>query len=202
MLFRSVAKSRFLANMSHEIRTPMNAILGLAHLLEGELRETAARERVQRISGSAHHLLGIINDILDFSKIDTDRLVIERVPMTVSAVMDAAHSMFAERVREKRLAFGMDVDAAIAGRQLLGDPVRVTQVLINYLSNAIKFTEAGSITLRASPVDEPGEQVTVRFEVEDTGIGLDAEHQERIFEAFEQAESSTTRKFEIGRAHV
>ena len=191
----AVAKSRFLANMSHEIRTPMNAILGLAHLLEGELRETAARERVQRISGSARHLLGIINDILDFSKIDADRLVVERVPMTLSAVMDGAQSMFSERAREKGLAFGTEVDADIAGVHLLGDPVRVTQVLINYLSNALKFTESGGITIRALPVGETDDPFTVRFEVEDTGIGLSEEQQERIFEAFEQAETSTTRMF-------
>ena len=191
----AVAKSRFLANMSHEIRTPMNAILGLAHLLEGELRETAARERVQRISSSARHLLSSINVILDFSKIDADRLALERVPMTLSAVLDSAYSMFAERAREKQLALQVDVDPVAAAQPLLGDPTRVSQVLINYLSNALKFTDTGSIAIRARALVSPDDKATIRFEVEDTGIGMSAEQQERIFEAFEQAESSTTRRF-------
>ena len=191
----AVAKSRFLANMSHEIRTPMNAILGLSHLLEGELRETAARERVQRISSSARHLLGIINDILDFSKIDADRLALECVPLTLSAIMDSAYSMFAERAREKQLSLSVEVDPSIAAQPLLGDPTRLGQVLINYLSNALKFTDTGSIAIRARVLGTPDADVTVRFEVEDTGIGMSAEQQARVFEAFEQAESSTTRRF-------
>ncbi len=191
----ALAKSRFLANMSHEIRTPMNAILGLSHLLEGELRETAARDRVQRISASARHLLGIINDILDFSKIDADRLALESVRMTLSTVLDSAYSMFAERAREKHLSLSVEVEPMTGATPLLGDPMRLNQVLINYLSNALKFTESGSIVIRAQALPHSDAAVTVRFEVEDSGIGMSAEQQERVFEAFEQAESSTTRRF-------
>ena len=191
----AVTKTRVLANMSHEIRTPMNAILGLSHLLEGDLREPAARERVGRIGSSARHLLSIINDILDFSKIEADRLEIERVPLNLATLLDGVYSMFAERAREKGLALSIDLSPDIASPGLLGDPTRISQVLINFLSNAIKFTESGHIVIRGRVLGEPDTFMTVRFEVEDSGIGMNAEQQERVFDAFEQAESSTSRRF-------
>ena len=191
----AVTKTRFLANMSHEIRTPMNAILGLSHLLEGELREPAARERVRRIGSSARHLLSVINDILDFSKIEADRLEIERVPLNLATLLDGVYSMFAERAREKGLALSIELSPDIASLGLLGDPTRISQVLINFLSNAIKFTESGHVVIRGRVLGEADTSVTVRFEVEDSGIGLNAEQHERVFDAFEQAESSTSRRF-------
>ncbi|MFM7785398.1 MAG: PAS domain S-box protein, partial [Gammaproteobacteria bacterium] len=144
------ARSRFLANMSHEIRTPMNAILGLAHLLETELTDTRARDRVHRIGSSARHLLGIINDILDFSKIEADRLTLESVPMSISSIVDASYSMVAERAREKGLALRVGLEPGLGELPLRGDPTRLGQVLLNYLSNALKFTDAGSIEIELS----------------------------------------------------
>ncbi len=189
------AKSVFLANMSHEIRTPMNAILGFCYLLLREVRVDAQRDKLEKIEGSAKHLLGILNDILDFSKIEAERLDIEEAPLNIRSIIDQVLSMMADRVRAKRLVMLDRVAPELGGMQLLGDTLRIKQILINYTSNAIRFTDQGQIILRADVAGIEGDRVRVRFEVEDTGIGIDPEAQGRIFDAFEQAESSTTRKY-------
>ncbi len=189
------AKSVFLANMSHEIRTPMNAILGLTHLLQREITEPTQAQRLSQVSVSAKHLLGIINDILDLSKIEADRLSLEDIEFNLYAIIDYVCSIMVEPAQAKYLLLIKEVDPHLISLPLLGDPLRIRQILINYLANAIKFTKQGGITLCALLVDERDETVELRFEVRDTGIGIDQEHQARIFDAFEQAQGSTTREF-------
>ena len=191
----NLAKSTFLANMSHEIRTPLNAILGLTYLLQRDITAPAQAARLGKVDASAKHLLGILNDILDLSKIEAHRLSLEEVSLNVAATVDHVTSIMAERVEAKHLQLTVAVDPRLATLPLLGDPLRISQILINYLSNAVKFTEQGSIGLRAMLVAQQGETVELRFEVQDTGIGLNEEQQSRVFDAFEQAQNSTTRKF-------
>jgi two-component system sensor histidine kinase/response regulator len=189
------AKSTFLANMSHEIRTPMNAILGFTHLLQTDLSDARQLDKINKINMSAKHLLGIINDILDLSKIEADRLTLEQTTFSVGGALDHVRSMMSERISSKELDFIQDLDPRVDELSVIGDPLRLGQILVNYLSNAVKFTERGSITLRTRLLAEQQDQVLLRFEVEDTGIGISRESQDRLFEAFEQAEASTTRKY-------
>jgi two-component system, sensor histidine kinase and response regulator len=189
------AKSTFLANMSHEIRTPMNAVLGFAHLLQRELKDSSQLDKVGKIMSSAKHLLGIINDVLDLSKIEAEHIRLEEVPFNLSSVVDHACSNIRERVAAKNLTLTEQVDASLQKLTLLGDSLRVNQILINYLSNAVKFTERGHITVRARTINETDDLVQVRFEVEDTGVGLSGEQLQRLFMPFEQGETSTTRKY-------
>ncbi len=189
------AKSLFLANMSHEIRTPMNAIIGLSHLALAMASEPKLRQHLNHIQRSGQHLLGLINDILDFSKIEAGKLSIEHVAFDLDRVIDDAVALVADRARAKGLALRVHrMPETVQG--LLGDPQRLTQVLLNYLNNAVKFTERGHIEVRchAEPPDAEG-LVTLRFEVADTGIGLSREQQLRLFRNFEQADNSTTRQF-------
>jgi PAS domain S-box-containing protein len=191
----NLSKSTFLANMSHEIRTPMNAILGMSHLLQRELNNPDQLAKLDKITYASKHLLSLINDILDLSKIEAERLQIEETPINVAALLDHAYSMMAERARGKGLRFSKELDDSLAAMPLLGDPLRIGQILINYLGNAIKFTDAGEICLKASLSAQSAEYIEVRFEVRDTGIGLNDEQQARVFDAFEQGQSSTTRKY-------
>jgi len=189
----SRAKSEFLANMSHEIRTPMNAIIGLTHLLRrGEQRPQEA-ERLDKIDTAATHLLSVINDILDISKIESGRLELEHVNFSLGAVLDHVRSLIAEQCRAKGLA--IEVDPGQVPAWLRGDPTRLRQALFNYTSNAIKFCERGSLSVRAILLEERGDELLVRFEVEDTGIGIAPDKISRIFHAFEQADTSTARKY-------
>jgi PAS domain S-box-containing protein len=188
----SRAKSMFLANMSHEIRTPMNAILGLTHLL----RAGAAPEqldRLDKIDGAGRHLLSIINDILDISKIEAGKLQLEHGDFALSAVLDHVRSLVGEAARAKGLAIEIDSDAVPIW--LRGDAMRLRQALLNYASNAIKFTERGGIALRARLLGEDADGLLVRFEVSDTGIGIPADKLADLFQAFEQIDASTTRKY-------
>ena len=189
----NLAKSTFLANMSHEIRTPMNAILGLNQLLRraGVTPEQALR--LDKIDSSGRHLMAIINDILDLSKIEAGKLQLENVDFHLSAVFDNVSSMIGEGAREKGLRVEVDTDAV--PMWLRGDPMRLRQALINFGGNAIKFTEHGAVALRAQLLEEHGDDLLVRFEVQDTGVGIAPEQMERVFQAFEQADTSTTRKF-------
>ncbi|MBU6162405.1 MAG: response regulator, partial [Myxococcales bacterium] len=188
------AKSDFLANMSHEIRTPMNAILGLCHLtLRTELGEKQ-RDYIQKLEASAKHLLGIINDILDFSKIEAGRLSIEKIEFSIDAVLENAANQVAEYCSRKGLELVVDIDRAVP-RKLVGDPMRLGQVLINYLNNAMKFTSSGGIVVSVSVVDEDEHSLLLRFGVSDTGIGISDEQKNRLFRSFEQADTSTTRKY-------
>lgn len=189
------AKSAFLANMSHEIRTPMSSILGLAHLLQKSIQDVEHVEKIRNISESAKHLLEIINDILDFSKIEAGRIELEAISFNIGALCDRINGMFGESMRAKRLQFVFDVDESLREISLVGDPLRVGQILINFVSNAIKFTEYGRIVLKSKEESRLDSKIKVRFEVEDTGLGIPEGDQARIFDAFEQVDMSTTRKF-------
>ncbi|MCB1926603.1 MAG: response regulator [Rhodocyclaceae bacterium] len=189
----SQAKSIFLANMSHEIRTPMNAILGFAHLLRHDVADSRQLERLDQIIAAAKLLLRIIDDILDLSKIEAGQMKIEQTPMLLGSIIDHVRSIFGNRIRDKGLAYREHIDPALARLPLLGDPLRLGQILINFVGNAVKFTVHGHVALRVVRLASEGGCVRVRLEVEDTGIGI-AEHSlKRVFGAFEQAEASTTR---------
>jgi len=189
----SLAKGSFLANMSHEIRTPMNAIVGLTHLLQRDNHDPGQQDKLAKITAAAHHLLTIINDILDLSKIEAGRLQLEVTNFSLDAVLDHAHSLIAEEAGSKGITITVDTDNV--PRWLRGDATRIGQALLNYAANAVKFTEHGSITLRARLLKKKDNEVLVRFEVQDTGIGIAAEQLPSLFQAFEQADVSTTRKY-------
>ncbi len=194
----SRAKSDFLANMSHEIRTPINAILGMAHLMRRDGVNSQQADRLKKIDVTGKHLLGIINEILDFSKIEAGKLVLESGPVVPATILGNVANMLIEPTQDKGLALHVECDPALTN--YVGDPVRITQGLLNLAGNAVKFTQSGSITLRAHRVSSDSEisdasNILVRFEVEDTGIGIPEGAQTKIFEAFEQADSSTTRRF-------
>ena len=187
------AKSAFLANMSHEIRTPMNAIVGLSHLMRESALTPTQLERLQKIDTAAYHLLAIINSILDLSKIEAGRMEIEQIDFALTSVLDHAATLIAQPARDKGLSVVVDADGVPAW--LNGDPTRIRQCLVNFAGNAIKFTEKGSITLAARLLHEAGDDLRVRFEVRDTGLGIRPEVLQKLFAAFEQADSSTTRKY-------
>lgn len=189
----SQAKSIFLANMSHEIRTPMNAIVGLTHLLRKEVTVPSQIAKLTQISASADHLLSVINDILDISKIESGNATLEELDFELEGMIRRVSSVIALRAQAKGLE--LIVDIRTLPSILHGDPTRLSQALINFLGNAVKFTEKGSITLRGQIEAETATDLIVRFEVEDTGIGIPLAAQEKIFEAFEQADQSTTRQY-------
>ena len=189
----NIAKSAFLSNMSHEIRTPLNGILGMAHLLwSSGLNETQA-DKLAKLETAGSHLLNIINDILDLSKIEAGKFDLDDAPVHVDSLLDNVQSILSQRARDKGLS--IRVATEVLPPHLHGDPTRLKQALLNYASNAIKFTEQGGITLRVRADAETDATATLRFEVEDTGIGIPAEALPRLFSAFEQADSSTTRKY-------
>ncbi len=187
------AKSAFLANMSHEIRTPMNAIVGLAHLLRRDNPTTRQADRLDKMLGSAEHLLSIINDVLDISKIESGHLALEAAPFRVVDVIERLVCLNADKASAKGLSFRTQV--ACLPPVLVGDRTRLSQALLNYVSNAIKFTDSGSIVLRAAVLEEDARSLLVRFEVEDSGIGIAPDVLARLFSPFEQADNSTTRKY-------
>ena len=189
----SVAKSVFLANMSHEIRTPMNAIIGLTHLLRRADPTPEQADRLEKVDTAANHLLAIINDILDVSKIEAGKLVLEDTDFSLPAIFAQVQSLVSEPARAKGLV--VEADPGDAPLWLRGDLTRLRQALFNYTSNAIKFTEHGSVSLRAVRLHESGGTVLIRFEVTDTGIGIAPEKLGSLFHAFEQADASTTRKY-------
>ncbi len=189
----SRAKSTFLANMSHEIRTPMNAIVGLTHILRRASPRPEQDDKLGKIASAADHLLGVINDILDVSKIEAGKLVLEKVDFELEALLNRICAMLMDRVRAKGLELVIDIDAGIG--TVNGDATRLGQALLNYLGNAVKFTEHGTITVGCRLVEESGDGMLVRLDVTDTGIGISAEAMARLFHAFEQADSSTTRKY-------
>lgn len=185
------AKSVFLANMSHEIRTPMNAIIGLTHLLLREKPRHDQASRLTKIDTSAGHLLTIINDILDLSKIEAGKLTLEHSNFNLNELLDHIRSLFREELITKGLT--IEVDVGDTPVWLKGDATRLRQALLNYVGNAIKFTEEGTIYMRTRVVEESNNQLMLRFEVEDPGIGVAADIMPGLFEAFEQADPSTTR---------
>ncbi len=188
------AKSTFLANMSHELRTPMNAIIGLTNILQRQAADPQQRDRLAKITGAANHLLRLLNDVLDLSKIDAERLTLEHVPFRLGSVIANVESLIADRLEAKQLRLRREIDGRLGDTDLLGDPLRLQQILLNLLSNAVKFTEQGEVSVSAHIVAEDEQQLTVALQVADTGIGMSAEAQQRVFRPFEQADSSTTRQ--------
>jgi len=189
----NAAKSAFLANMSHEIRTPMNAILGFTRLLQREMASSKQSDRLAHINRAGQHLLSVINDILDLSKIEAGHLRLELRDFILGQLLADVASLVSGTALEKGLRVEVDTDSMPV--RLFGDDTRLRQALLNYAINAVKFTERGSIVLRALLLEEHGSEILVRFEVQDTGIGVDPETLPRLFTPFEQADVSTTRKY-------
>ena len=189
------AKSAFLANMSHEIRTPMNAVLGLSHLALKTDPSPRQRDYLIKIRNSGQHLLGIINEILDFSKIEAGKLTVENIEFDLDKVLENVSNLISEKASEKGLELVFDIEPSVVSSRLRGDPLRLGQILINFCNNAVKFTEAGEIVIRAQVLDVLEDSQVVKFSVCDTGIGMTDAQMERLFQAFEQADTSTTRKY-------
>ena len=190
----SQAKSEFLANMSHEIRTPMNAIIGLSYLAIGEISNPTARNYIEKVHRSGHSLLSIINDILDLSKIEAGQLFIDNIPFNASATFKDVFDLMESKADEKQLNLSMSIDPEL-NTPLLGDPLRLFQVILNLIGNAIKFTEKGSVSLTVDIVDSNERELTMKVCVADTGIGISDDNLHTLFQAFSQADTTTTRRF-------
>jgi CheY-like chemotaxis protein len=187
-------KSDFLANMSHEIRTPMNAIIGMTHLIQGTELTPRQRNYLGRIEASGHHLLGIINDILDLSKIQAGKMSTEVVDFKLEHLLDNVVGLVAEKAADKGLELVVNI-ARDVPPNLLGDPLRLRQILVNYANNAVKFTDRGEVEISVSVVKRHDHEVVLHCAVRDTGIGIDDVQRQKLFKDFEQGDSSTTRKY-------
>lgn len=186
-------KSELLANVSHEILTPLNAIVGMSFLLKQRGLTGDAREQVEHIDAAGHRLVGLIDEILDFSKLESGKLELESVPVSIDSLLVGVAAAVENRAAGKGLSFR--VEAVALPSDLLGDPVRLSQALLNYASNAVKFTERGSVTLSASVIEDSESFCQLRFEVRDTGIGIAPEYLYSIFDSFCQADGSSTRRY-------
>ncbi|NRR32021.1 CHASE domain-containing protein [Oxalobacteraceae bacterium] len=190
----SQAKSDFLSNMSHEIRTPMNSIIGMAHLALRSVTNPKQRDYLQKIHHSGQHLLGIINDILDFSKIEAGQMDLEVLDFSMQSLLANISNQLGESAAAKGLELVYEIWPGMS-QQLRGDPLRLEQVLLNFAGNAIKFSENGKVVIRARPLEDRDNYAMVRFEVQDKGIGMSQEEVGRLFQSFQQADNSTTRKY-------
>ncbi|MBK1714010.1 hybrid sensor histidine kinase/response regulator [Rubrivivax gelatinosus] len=188
----SRSKSAFLANISHEIRTPMNAIIGLAHLLLRDAGDATERERLGKIRSQAQHLLQILNDVLDLSKIEAGRFELETIPFSLDTLLARAFQTVSTDAQRKQIELVLDTDSV--PDRLVGDPTRLMQALLNLLSNAVKFTERGWVRVQANRMQEREGQVLIAFNVSDTGSGIPRERLGSLFQAFEQVDSSTSRR--------
>ena len=166
------AKTNFLSSMSHEIRTPMNAILGFTYLLRLNLQDPKNIEQLDKVSHSAQHLLDIINDILNLAKIEANAIELEQIPFTLLNKFNKIRIMTSDQIAAKHLNLIIEIDPQLNNLPLIGDPLRLTQILLNYLTNAIKFTQQGQITLRAKIENELADSLMLKFEIQDTGIGM------------------------------
>jgi hypothetical protein len=189
------AKSAFLANMSHELRTPMNGIMGMINLAKRRMTDPQGMDKLDKAKSASERLLGVLNDILDLSKIEAERLVLEDAPLQIGDTIDNVTHVLSHKAAEKGLRLEIDLPAELAHRALQGDSLRLGQILFNLVGNAIKFTDAGGVTLSVRPVAEDAASLRLRFTVQDTGSGIDAAAQARLFQPFEQADNSMTRKY-------
>lgn len=189
------AKSTFLANMSHELRTPMNAIIGLTHMLARKNGDPAQGDKLDKVTNAANHLLRLLNDILDLSKIDAEKMTLEHVPFSINTLISNLDSLVVAKVEAGHLHLVYDIDPRLTDSEVIGDPLRLQQILLNLLGNAIKFSEQGKITVFIKTLEETTKDKLILFAVEDPGIGITSEAAKRIFNPFEQADGSTTRKF-------
>ena len=189
----SLAKSAFLANMSHEIRTPLNAITGMSYLIRRGGLSPNQCEQLEKLDDASAHLLNVINAILELSKIEAGKFTLEEVPLKVESILGNVISLLHDKAQEKQVRLTCEAEPLPSG--LLGDPTRLQQALLNYATNAVKFTDAGVISLRASLLEDAADSVLLRFEVQDTGIGIALEVLPKLFSAFEQADNSTTRRY-------
>jgi signal transduction histidine kinase/DNA-binding response OmpR family regulator len=189
-----IIKENFMANMSHEIRTPMNAIIGFTNLLQKEQLNSKSGEFVRSIQNSGESLLEIINDILDFSKIEAGMMRIESNPFSLRELLHSVKTMFAAKIQPKDLSFKVNIENSTPDL-LIGDSIRLTQILVNLVNNAIKFTDSGAIEINVTAVKKTEERTEISFSVKDTGIGIPSHKMEAIFERFQQADEDTTRKY-------
>ena len=189
------AKSSFLANMSHELRTPMHAIIGLTHLLRRNNVDPAQDDRLDKISSAATHLLQQLGDVLELARIDAERIAIEQTRFAIDELVHRVIDLLGASLEGKGLGLQLDIDPDLAGRPLIGDPLRIQQVLAHVVGNAVKFTSTGMIVIRARLTDAHASGALLHIEVQDSGIGITAADQERIFNPFEQADGSVTRRF-------
>jgi signal transduction histidine kinase/ActR/RegA family two-component response regulator len=191
----NAAKSEFLSRMSHELRTPLHAIMGMTAMARRRMADARGIEHLDKAKAAADHLLSVINDILDISKIDAGKMHLEHIAFRPAQVLESVVNLVGHKAAEKGLHLAIDCSPGVLDLCLRGDPLRLGQILLNLAGNAVKFTEAGTITIRILLAESPADRVMLRFEVEDTGIGVSAEDSQRLFIAFEQADGSMTRKY-------